>query len=525
MTQYQINKLAKKKKLFAELKAGLPHLYGVKLYQWQKDFIETKSELAFLTAANQIGKSTAMILKMLRTCTTPKLWPELWPAKPDPLLMWYLYPSREVATLEWKTKWLPLMPKGPYQDHPIYGWEAKFEGDYIASVQFKSGPLLVFKTYGQRTMVLQTASVWVVACDEELPEMHYSELSFRIEGTQGYFWMVFTATLGQQMWLRAMEGKGETELFPEAFKRTVSMEDCRVYADGSPGPYDDARIAKAIARCKNKAEVDRRVHGRFVKDEGRKYVQYDPTRHLIKPYSVPREWSVYGAVDIGSGGNNHKPACLFLAVRPDRRYAVVFKGWKGDDGADYTAEDILQKFMQIRAGDMCTMQIYDQNARDFFVIATRMGENFVNAEKHHDAGEGAVNTLFKNGMLFVFDDSENEQPELHKLGSELMTVPIDKPKNKLDDDMADCLRYICATVPWDWEALSGIKKKEERDEARRKRLEAKPETEAEAIARRIKERRSRFVTEGQERGGGEWSELDAEVAEYNQLYGGHIGGY
>ncbi|RLB88176.1 MAG: hypothetical protein DRH10_08010, partial [Deltaproteobacteria bacterium] len=500
LTKYQRNKLNKKKQQLAEYKAGLPHLYGQKLYRWQKDFLKATNEMCFLTAANQIGKSTIMIIKLIHWCTTPKLWPQLWPDKPKPLLMWYLYPSKEVAHLEWLTKWEPLMPKGPFKDHPQYGWTVNLDSrKMIESIKFHSGPLVVFKTYGQRTMVLQTASVWVIACDEELPEQHYSELSFRIEGTQGYFWMVFTATLGQQMWMRTMHGKGPAELFPDAFKRTVSMYDCRVYADGTPAPYhDEKRILKAIARCKNKAEVDRRVKGLFVKDEGRKYVQYDPTIHVIKPFKIPAEWSVYGATDPGSGGRNHKPANCFVAVRPDRRYAVVFKGWKGDDGKDYTANDCLQKFISNRGTSQCTMQIYDQNARDFFIIATRMGENFVGAEKHHDVGEDVVNTLFKNMMLFIFDDSEEDQPELHKLGSELMTVPTDKPKNQLDDDFSDCLRYICATTPWDWEALSDVKRKEEEDAECRAKKKKKPETEAEGIARRIRERRAGFRTEGED---------------------------
>lgn len=518
LTDYQQRKLRKKKQMLADMKAGLPHLYGQKLYRWQKDFINARQEMGFLTAANQIGKSTCMIILCITWATKQSLWPQLWPKMPKPKLFWYLYPSKEVATMEWRTKWEPLMPQGAYKDHPQYGWEVKFSGENIDYIKFNSGVFVVFKTYGQRTMVLQTASVWAVFSDEELPEQHYSELAFRIEGTQGYFRMVFTATLGQQMWMRTMEGKGEAELFPDAFKRQVSMYDCQVYADGTPGPYNEARIQKAIGRCKNRAEIDRRVHGKFVKDEGRVYVQYDPTRHVVKPFKIPSEWARYGAADPGSGGTNHKPAVAFIAVNPKRTKGVVYKGWKGDDGRDYTAEDCLQKFVEVRGDDQLTLQLYDQNARDFFTIGTRMGENFLKSEKHHDVGEGAVNTLFKNDMLHIFDDSGDDSPQLHKLGSEMMTIPSERPKNQRDDDFSDCVRYICATIPWDYESLSGRKQEEDRKRLAAAKRRLKPETEQEAIARRIKERRRGFVDEGSERSG--WGELTDEIDEYNSLYEG-----
>src|SRR5512138_2465645 len=80
----------------------LPHRYSHKHYTWSKEFFDSRDKMCLLTAANQIGKSTVQIRKCLEWITNKELWPELWPGK-IPRLIWYTYPSREVATQEWHT--------------------------------------------------------------------------------------------------------------------------------------------------------------------------------------------------------------------------------------------------------------------------------------------------------------------------------------------------------------------------------------------------------------------------------------
>ena len=46
-----------------------------KLYPWQQEFLKTRERLAFVTAANQIGKSSAQILKVLNLAWRKELWP------------------------------------------------------------------------------------------------------------------------------------------------------------------------------------------------------------------------------------------------------------------------------------------------------------------------------------------------------------------------------------------------------------------------------------------------------------------
>ena len=497
---------------WSRLKRGLPHRYLHKFYNWSRFFFESTNKTCLLTAANQIGKSTIQIKKCIDWATDKKKWPTLWPNK-TPQQFWYLYPDKDTAHREWVHKWLDLMPSEEFKDHPQYGWKEVYNQRKIESVAFNSGVTVYFRTYSQDPKNLQSGTVDAIFCDEELPEHLYPELVARLFAARGYFSMVFTATLNQDMWRRAVEGVGDAELFPDAHKQQVSMRDCITYEDGTPGAFSEEDIRHIEAQCKDEVERQRRVDGKFVTEHGRKYQAFDPLRHYIKPFTIPSEWQRRMAVDIGGGGKSHPPAVVFIAIRPDFRRAVVYKAWCGDDGSNYTAGDIFQKAEELALGEDIAVRKFDQNAKDYGVIAERAGTYYEASEKSHELGEAAVNTLFKNDMLHLFADDY----EIAKLGSQLTSLLRDGKKKDMVDDLADALRYCVTDAPWDWRALKGLPSDEEKAKAIREK-QRKPLSEKELLAIQIRERRGAFVDEKSD-GTGNWSDIDAEIAEWNDLYG------
>lgn len=475
-----------------QLQRELPHLYGQKFYGWSRAFFESRNRFCMLTAANQVGKSSIQIRKILHWATATNLWAELWPLAPVPREFWYLYPSYDLATTEFQNKWVPFfMPKRGggifkrFQEEcfdPIYGWKAIYVKKKIHSIEFKNGLVLYFKAYTQNVHNLQAGSVHYIGCDEELPEDLYSELSFRLKAVEGYFSMVFTATRNQMLWHLAMEAKGDIEKFPHAFKIQISMYDCQYFEDGTPGMYNEVKIAEAIADCKSDIEVDRRVRGRFVSEEGRKYPAFDPTRHFIKPFDIPPDWLYYGGVDPGTGGIGGHPAGMgIIAVRPDYRYGVVCAGLRLD-GMDTTSSDILEAFVSMRGSIRCNQQVYDHAAKDFYTVASRSGEFFIKAEKSHATGEDVINTLFKTNALHVFDT-----PELRKLGVELITLKKETNKKDAKDDLIDgACRYPAMAVPWDFTYLKGTTSEYSKkvDEIRRRKVLTPEEVMADQIRMR-----------------------------------------
>jgi hypothetical protein len=441
-------KLLEKKK---EVMDGLPHLYGMNWYTWAKNFFDSAVHYNFLCAANQISKSSTQMRKCVDWGTDVQKWPRLWRRRPTQF--WYLYPTREVATIEFEKKWVEeWLPKAKFKDHPQYGWKPEYKNKFIWALHFNSGVSVYFKTYATDVSHLQSGSCDAIFADEELPFDLFPELNMRLAATQGYFHMVFTATLGQEEWRRTIEEIGQPgELFKGAFKQQVSMYDCLKYADGSPSHWTEERINELKNNCGTQNEVLRRIYGRFVVDQGLKYPSFDRFRNVKPVEKIDPTWLVYAGIDIGSGGEKGHPAAItFVAVRPDFKKARVVRGWRGD-GVQTTSTDVFLKYLELKHSLNVTAAFYDWASADFAMVANRNGVPVMKAEKNHETGERIMNVLFKNDILSI-DDNDDLRP----LVQELATLQKDGPKNKAKDDFADSCRYAVTSIPWDFSVITGL---------------------------------------------------------------------
>ena len=458
------NRLAELEALqkMARLKDGLPHLYGLKMYGWQSDFFHTWEKTMLLTAANQCGKSTIQIRKYIDFCTRPDLWRKLFPAKfeVDPNakpFLWYLYPNQDTVMQEFDEKWeKEFMPRGEFKDHPIYGWRKVIKNKVLKAIQFNSGAAIYFKTYSQDTADLQAGTCWIIGCDEELPINHYSELIARLFASDGYFSMVFTATLGQDFWRRAIEPtKNEKEELVGTWKRQISVYDCMHYEDGTDSHWTEERIQRNISKCKSKSEVLRRIFGKFVKDDNIMYHCFDKDSHYV-PYpvqngkeyrGVPKGWEVYSGVDIGGGGDSHPASFTFISVNKERTKVRVFKGKRLDGIGNTTALDVLMHYQSVRDGMKLkpVSQAYDWQAKDFKTLADRAGEPFMPANKDRDSGIDIINSLFKYNILKIYQCDEHD-----KLVGELESLSGTTNKSNAKDDFIDSMRYAIMSAPIDW---------------------------------------------------------------------------
>jgi len=118
-------------------KEQLPHLYGFPFYKWQYKFFHDYSRNAFLTAANQIGKSSVAIRKMINLATNKSLWPKIWNSVPRQF--WYIYPTLDVANREFVTKWEPEFMPRVDPKHPVYGWRTYKSFGRVTRIEFNNG--------------------------------------------------------------------------------------------------------------------------------------------------------------------------------------------------------------------------------------------------------------------------------------------------------------------------------------------------------------------------------------------------
>lgn len=442
----------------------LPHLYLHKQYPWEKEFFDDyKTRKQVVVCPNQVGKSSALVKKIIHVATTPELWGGMWPNLPSGLLpsqWWHLYPTDKVASIEFDEKWRPLLPKYN-EDHPRYGWQVQKTRNGIESLHFNTGINLYFKFYSQSAQALQSGSVYWMGLDEECPVALLPELQMRTNATRGYMNFVFTATLGQKFWKDVVEHRN---VWKDARVWQVSLTECTKYADGSASPWSKARIKQTISDCISQEEVDRRVHGKIIAPNqgGRQYPPFNRMEH-IRPYEgVPKDWICFAGVDYGSGNppKGHPSAISIIAVDPKFTQGKLVRHWRGD-GIITTAEDVVDKYEQLAKGLPMMSASYDYSAKDLGTIGNRRGLPFVNADKRREAGKQFINTLFKkNALELLVMDEDYPTSEItadmlqtDKLAMELENLVDGVNKGSAKDDSIDSLRYAIHVISWDWELI------------------------------------------------------------------------
>ena len=430
----------------------LPHLYGQKMYRWQREFFEARNKYCTLVASNQSGKSTIQIRKCIHWATNKDLWPELW--KTTPVQFWYLYPDGATASSEFHNKWVrEFLPREEYKDDPVYGWQIKNRNGEIDYVRFNSGVTVYFKSYTQDVHNLQAGTVHAIFSDEELLWDLISELQMRISATDGYMSFVFTATRGQEEWRRIVEERGKLEMWKaselDILKLQVSAYDCLYYEDGSPSSvWTVEKIENTKKFLATEAQIQRRIYGKFVKDDGLKYSSFNRSRHVIPYEQIDlTKGHIYAGLDYGSG-TNHQSAVCFVWVNESHTYGCVFDIWVGDKGVSTTAGHVVEKYKEMSKGLKVTQAFYDWSSADMRVIAESDGIFLEKADKSHATGERILNTLFQNDQFKIMEIGSFDM-----LAKQLETITTDEKKHHAWDDAADALRYAVTRIPWIYENL------------------------------------------------------------------------
>lgn len=444
----------------ARREAELPHLY-LPMYFWQRNWFNSSNIYNFLTAANQVGKSSCNIRKAIHWATDKSIWPQLWTKAPTQFF--YFYPGLTLATMEFENKWIPeLLPNGSMKEDATYGWDAEYKNSNIHAIHFKSGVSIYFRSYGTDSQNLQASSPQAIFCDEELPVDLWPELNLRLtscggvkEG-RGYWHMVFTATLGQEFWRKTIEG----DQFPTALKMQISWWDCLVFDDGRKGLFSREKILAAEATL-TKLQAQVRIYGKFAIADGLLVDAFNKELHYVEdPEPVPRDWLYFSGVDPGGGGTSHPGAIVFLAVAPNFKRGRVVKFWKGNSQQNTTAGDILKIYMEMRKGLDLVGEYYDYAAKDFSVLAHRAGVPMQRTDKSRDTGNSLVNTLFQLNVLTIDADSESSSLQLVEELERLTHAVVTHNKRKARDDGFDALRYGVIKIPWQLDGLSPEEEKQ-----------------------------------------------------------------
>ena len=439
----------------------LPHLYGFDLYPYQREFLNTTKEWQFLCAANQIGKTTTLLLKLVALATDKTLWKKLWVDQPQ--LFLYLLPNQKLHNENALTKWVSVLPRGEKREDDYYGWEWEKRGKDFLGINFNNGLRIRFLSYGQNIHSLQNLSAHVIAFDEEpnwdiVPEVQTRTSAIRVADGNiahaygGFKIFGFTATKSQTYFREILEERGENERFPvsqgNVYKRTVSLYDCKKHASGAPSQWTEEKIEKIKSSLPTEAEIKRRVYGRFQASEGLVYQSFEMTRNTIDhKVELPPTWGYYGGIDYGAGGTSHPSAIVLVAVDPEYHKAYVTDCWLGL-GELTTCDDVILKYMEMIKKKNVIMSHYDWAAKDLHTFATRRGVSLFKANKDRDKGRNILNALFKSGMLKIEATDYFNNRLISEIGG--LTDKIHKKHQSAQDHLTDALRYAVSSIPWDF---------------------------------------------------------------------------
>lgn len=184
------------------------------------------------------------------------------------------------------------------------------------------------------------------------------------------------------------------------------------------------------------AIFNRRYRGLFVTMEGLVYPDFDYDVHVVKPFDIPTNWTVFGGMDFG-----HSQPTVIVCVAEDP-VAHVFYLYR----EFYRTETLLRDIANFLNTESMRYVLADpQGAQAIAELNRYFGRSEVKAaENKVDIGIERIGTLLKEGRLKIFSSCVNTIDEIEEYhypaNVDERVDKKDKPVKK-DDHAMDALKY------------------------------------------------------------------------------------
>lgn len=309
--------------------------------------------------------------------------------------------------------------------------------DYI---EIQDGSRIGFKSCDQGRAKFQGTSINLIWFDEEPMEDIYNECLLRTVDCDGKIIGTMTPV------------DGMTWSYEKIYKPSLEKEaDIKII---HATIYDNKTISRKmidmIGRKMTQFEKDIRFNGKYVTRYGLVFSHFNEMKHYIKPFPIPKDWGLVGAIDHGI---DHPAAFLLYAIDYEHEKAYCIEEYReknktiGENAKAILA--ITRRYPNNPAPifmiDPATQKRVETTGRTVRQIYADNGIKTMLADNDVSSGIDAVNEMFYfdneiEPQMYIFNT-------LTMFKAEIDNYIWDKNSNgdkpvKKKDDLMDCHRYF-----------------------------------------------------------------------------------
>lgn len=301
-----------------------------------------------------------------------------------------------------------------------------------------------FRSADQAPSTFEQAKLRGIWVDERLPEEIFDRLLPRIIDTDGF---ILYSDIPEQWWQweRLFCAKQNAGIYCVGFE----MQD---NAHNLPA----GAITETMARM-TKDQIDQRVLGKFMVMQGVVFKEFDVSRHVCKPFVIPKFWPRWRMIDYGSSAET---ACPWVAMSEDE-ILYIYREHYEVGNIPHNAKMIVEK---------SGVEVYRETFMDPHAIDTPpavYGMAPTVAKQYEDAGIRSrgwpyINVLgehacvqkvkfwLENGKIKAFNNCVNMIREFkswkYKCDKEGKPLASDAYENG-NNHLIDCIKGFLATNP------------------------------------------------------------------------------
>jgi phage terminase large subunit-like protein len=310
-------------------------------------------------------------------------------------------------------------------------------------LELKNGTVIKFKSCDSGASKFQSAECRLIWFDEEPPEDVYKECRVRVGASDPLdIIMTFTPLKGMDWTYEEIVEKqqpGKIEVFGASMMNNhhIPLSERKRLKEEWEGTPDEAA----------------RLHGDYFERSGRIYRGLEEKIHLVDPFEIPRDWPHIRAID----PHPRKPsAAVWVAISPDNAYYICEEL---NDPNEMLLSDFVGRIKVIDAQKRIIRSIIDPSSLQRNMVTgdsirdhlRRLGMSTSLATNDIKVGYDRVRSRINSPTgtkLFVFRTCPKTWWQLkHLVYDEWKSGSLKDPKEtqrKINDDLADCVRYICA---------------------------------------------------------------------------------